>query len=165
MCIDSSLLVPIIAATSALAGVIVSQASSAILAWISRKHQRQVLLREKYEELAHSVADGVGDFLKLLTSKTTEELLLHARPAHAQHAYILSRLYFPELKPLTQAFLASIVVFQNSLASNYNSQLPGNVGTQGVASVHVMAAKVVVENAKNALEDAIEKHASKYAIS
>ena len=83
MCLDPSIAAPIISAASVLAGVAISQISVAIQSGRERKHRRAILLREKYEELAQSVADGVGDYLKLLTANTNHELLLHGRPVHA----------------------------------------------------------------------------------
>jgi hypothetical protein len=164
MCLDHSLAIPIIAASSALAGVLVSQVSAIMLAGRAREHQRKILLREKYEELAILLVDSLESYLSLLSSSTSQELLLHTRHAHAQKTDVLARLYFPELKQLTSNYLFSLVSFQNSLAKNYNPELEESAGVQGANSVAVNTAQQKLELAKNLLEAVIEKHATKYAI-
>ena len=164
MACDSSIAVPIIAAASALAGVALSQVSTALLASRERKHQRKILLREKYEELAIFLVDSLESYMSLLSSATNQELLLHARHAHAQKVDVLARLYFPELKQLTSDYLFSLVSFQNFLAANYNPELNENVGIQGAKSAPVHAAQKKLELTKQALEVAIEKHSAKYTI-
>lgn len=164
MACEPSISVPIIAALSALAGVLVSQVSSAILASKEREHKRKILLREKYEELAIFLVDSLESYQALLSSSTNEELLLHARHAQAQKIDVLAKLYFPELKQLASDYLFSLVAFQNSLALNYNPELKENVGIQGAKSESVNTAQRKLELVKHSLDVAIEKHAPKYTI-
>ena len=165
MACEPSIAAPIIAAVSALSGVALTLISSAIFSSKEREHKRKILLREKYEELAILLVDSLESYLTLLSSSTSQELLLHARHAHAQKVDVLARLYFPELKQLTSNYLFSLVAFQNSLAANYKPELKESAGVQGANSVTVKAAQQNLESAKTSLDAAIEKHASKYAIS
>lgn len=164
MVFEPSIAVPIIAATSALCGVVVSGVFALILAGSARKYQRKILLREKYEELAKSLVDSLEDYLNLLASNNHHELLLHSRHAHAQKVDVLARLYFPELKQSASEYLISLVAFQNSLAANYDPKIKESVGVQGANSQKVNIAQKQLETAKQFLELAIEKHANKYAI-
>lgn len=163
MC-DQSIVALIIPAASALGGVALGQFWASRIADKEREHKRQVLLREKYEELALALSQFLDYYLSLLSAKSTEEGLLAARPIHAQKVDVLAKLYFPELRSKSEAFLRSIVAFQNSLAVNYNPQSSQSLGEQGAGSTAVSEAQKNLTSAKHALDDAISKHATKYAI-
>lgn len=49
--------VAIIAATSALSGVVISQAITVMIDWRDKRHKRRIHLRDKYEEMMLEVAD------------------------------------------------------------------------------------------------------------
>ena len=53
------ILIAIIAASSVLSGVIISQAMSLIQTFLNRKHQKQKLLRQKYEEMMFHFSDSL----------------------------------------------------------------------------------------------------------
>lgn len=159
MCVEST---AIISAAAVLAGVAITQAFSLFQSASERKHQRRVLLRGKYEELAQCLADSVDEHTSFLTASTNEELLRGTRPKNAQRIYILAQLYFPQLRSPAHEFLAALVQFRNELASNYNPQGHGSLGVQGAASQKVHAAQAQLEQAKYQLDTAIEKHAFAY---
>lgn len=164
-CDQSSILPLIIGPIAALAGVLIGLLFSAKMAKTEREHQRKVLLRGKYEELAFYLSESVLHFQKLLTSSTTLDLFLRSRPALAQKVDILARLYFPELKVLSDDYLYAVGSFQNSLAENYTPNSSLSVGEQGSSSRAVKEAQEKVMFAKHTLDEAIDKYADKYAIS
>lgn len=163
MTCDSSIAIPIIAAASALAGVVVSQASAAILAWRERAYQRRILLREKYEEMGHLLSDSFQPIQDLLSATTTDYILKNAQNIPARRMYTLTLLYFPLLKQEASSYLDSFVSFQNELAINFKPNSSDTVGVQGAFSPKVNEANQKLLQSKMALESAIEKHANTYA--
>lgn len=164
-CDQSSIWPQIIGPVSALTGVLIGLLFSVIRAKTEREHQRKILLRGKYEDLALSLSDSVSDVQALLTANTNLELFLRARPALAQKIDILARLYFSELKDLADDYLCSVVSLQNSLSENYDPNSNLNVGEQGAKSEIVKEAQDKLMIAKHALDEAIDKYSNKYATS
>jgi hypothetical protein len=164
-CDQPSILPQIVVSGAALAGVLIGLLFSVMKDLSERKHQRRILLRGKYEELALSLCESVSHLLELQSVDTIPHLLLLSRPVHAQKIDILARLYFPELIQLSDDYLFSVTSFQNSLAENYDSRSSLNVGEQGAKSEEVLKIKDNLMTAKHALDEAIDKYAEKYASS
>lgn len=103
----------IIAAVSALSGVIVSQLGGILRSFFDKYNQRTALLRDKLEELAdnvHKTTEWV-DQLVTLAAKDATHVSSTTRPGpaslsvDARRVYVLSLLYFPELRGESQKFL------------------------------------------------------------
>ena len=164
-CDQPSIASQLIGPVSALAGVLLGLLFSARMAKSEREHQRKVLLRSKYEELAHALSESVSNIQTLINADTNRELFLRARPALAQKIDTLAQLYFPELRGFSTDYLDSIVALQCSLSENYDNRSNLSVGEQGAKSEAVKISQEKVMNSKYALDDAIEKYAHKYATS
>jgi len=163
LCDQTAMWTQIIGPAPALSGVIIGLLYSAREKEKEREHQRKILLRSKYEELALALSESVSHVQELLTVGTTLELFSLARPALAQKIDILARLYFPELKNLSDNYLLAIISLQDSLAEGYDSSLPLKVWEQGTKSEKVEKAKDNLLAAKCAFDEAIDRYAEKYA--
>lgn len=164
-CYPPSIWPQIIGPCAALAGVLIGLWYASREKEKERVYQRKILLRSKYEELAHALSESVSHAQELLTVDTTLSLFLKARPALAQKIDVLARLYFSELMPLTEEYLLSVTALQTSLAESFDPSSSLNVGEQGTMSENVNKAKNNMMNAKHALDEAIDKYADKYAAS
>jgi len=115
---DGTVSIALISAGAALAGVLLSQIAQLLQWCLQTNHQRRVLLREKYEELALSLAremswiadvDGSG---LLSTQATSAAPAPHPRyPRHARHAVTLSYIYFPLLIDLCEAYMNACTAY------------------------------------------------------
>jgi hypothetical protein len=95
---DNGIITAIIAATSALSGVALSQGIALLKSYLDKKHQKQILLRIKYEELVNHLNDSLEWSNNLLGVKTIDELHAQSQPMSARRIYALTLLYFPLLK-------------------------------------------------------------------
>ncbi len=91
------LLIAVIAASSALCGVIISQAISIVLSFFDKRHKKQILLRQKYEEMMFHFSDSFAWINELNSCKTRHQLFAQAQPLQARKALFLSLLDFPAL--------------------------------------------------------------------
>ena len=153
----------LIGPSAALAGVIIGLLFSSMEKKKEREHQRTVLLRNKYEEIVLALGESVSHVQALQTVETTLDLLLLSRPVLAQKFDILARLYFPELRSISDDYLHSVVALQNSLAENYDPSSSLKVCEQGAKSKKVEEAKNNLMDIKHAFDEAIDLHANKYA--
>jgi hypothetical protein len=152
----------VIAASAALAGVLLSLGGNWFLSWLKEGHERKVLLRSKYEELALLVVDSVGDYQKILTAESNQGLLKDSQPVSAQKAEALAQLYFPELMAATDEYLVAIVAFRNTCA-RASAAKPDAPWIEALASSPaVEQAQLVLEKAKTALAAQIQAYAKTY---
>ena len=152
----------VIAASAALAGVVISLAGNWLLAWLKEGHERKILLRSKYEELALLVVDSVGDHQKILTADSNLGLLKDSQPVSAQKVEALAQLYFPELRAATDGYLTAIVAFRNTCA-RASAEKPNLPWVEALASSEkVELAQEVLEKSKTALESQIQAYANTY---
>lgn len=162
---DKDLLIGIIAASSALGGVIVSQAFSLLQSFFERRHQKRVLLRTKYEELARSLNEAIEWVSDTSSSKSIPELHARSVPKSARWVYSLSLLYFPKLKEQAAQLVSACADFQHVLIDNYTETESGSAGGQAArkSGQQLQAAARSVVVARTELDTAIQKHASSYA--
>lgn len=154
----------VIAASAALAGVVISLLGNWLLSYLNRGHQRKVLLRSKYEELAFLVVDSVGDYQKILVAESNHQLLRDSQPVSAQKAEALAQLYFPELKETADGYLSAIVAFRNACA-RAAAEKPNAGWTEALASSpKVEEAQLRLEKAKSALEAQLQAYAKTYTL-
>jgi hypothetical protein len=152
----------VIAASAALAGVGISLLGNWFLSWLKEGHERKVLLRSKYEELALLLVDSVGDYQKILTAESNQGLLKDSQPVSAQKAEALAHLYFPELRKSSNDYLTAIVAFRNACALAA-AEKPQSPWIKALASSpNVEHAQSVLETAKTALEAQLQACARTY---
>lgn len=161
---DKELITAIIAATSALAGVALSQLIALLKAHLDRKHQRRILLRTKYEELANHLNDALVWSNILLSTKTIDELHAHSQPMSARRIYVLALLYFPLLKQQAIDYLQASVEFQSAVSDAFSPGIGASAGAQAVKSNReaLMNASREMNMARQSLDNKIEEHASTY---
>jgi hypothetical protein len=101
---DSRLIIAIIAAGAALLGSAIGQLGLLFQHWLSRRHERRVLLRQKYEQMATLVANLSVHLDRRLTSlRSPGKLLSNPELLHESALmHTLAILYFPELAAIMQ---------------------------------------------------------------
>jgi hypothetical protein len=161
---DKEIITAIIAATSALAGVALSQLIALLKAHLDRKHQRQILFRTKYEELANHLNDALAWTNNLLSVKTTDELQAHSQPMSTRRIYALVLLYFPLLKQEAIDYVQASIQFQGAVSEMFSPRIGASAGAQAVKNneAAIMKASRELNMARQALDNKIEKHASTY---
>lgn len=162
---EKEILIGIIAASSALGGVIVSQAFSLVQSFFERRHQRRVMLRSKYEELARTLNEAMQWVSEGSSSRSIADLHSRSIPTPARWVYSLSLLYFPELKEEATQLISAIIAFQHVLIDNYTEAEIGSAGGQAArkARQQLDAAQRSIVVARTELDALIQKHAGKYA--
>lgn len=161
---EKDVITAIIAATSALAGVALSQLIALLKAHLDRKHQRRILLRTKYEELASHLNEALVWSNNLLSTKTIDELHAHSQPMSARQIYILALLYFPLLKQQAIDYLQASIQFQGAVSDAFSPGIAASAGAQAVKNNQgaLMKASREMNMARQTLDNKIEEHASTY---
>lgn len=162
---EKEVLIGIIAASSALGGVVVSQAFSLVQSFFERKHQRRVMLRGKYEELSRALNEAMEWVSVSSSAKSNSELHARSIPTPARWVYSLSLLYFPELKVEAAHLVSASVAFQHVLIDNYTEVEPGSAGGQAArkALQQLQSAQRSIVVARTELDALIQKYAGSYA--
>jgi len=163
-CVKPEILTAIIAASSALGGVIISQAISITLSIFDKKHQKHKLLRQKYEEMMFHFQDSLLYYNQVATCRTLDQLLQQTHSVPAQKALGLALLYFPNLESSFDNYVRSLVAYYDLICSVYNPDIQANAGAQ--ARVHHKSELHRVENklfdAKNEVITLLKLNAKKY---
>jgi hypothetical protein len=161
---NQQILIAIIAASAALFGVIISQAISILLSSLDKKHKKNILLRQKYEEMMFHFQDSLTYYNQVGACKTLDQLLQQTHCISANRAIGLALLYFQNLVPLFDIYIRNYLAYYNLIVSVYDQNIPATAGAQ--ARVH---AKKELENieaklfqSKNAMLDAINENVKKY---
>lgn len=161
---ETTLLVATISATSAIAGALISQIVLIIRDSLDKKHQRNSLLREKYEELSGHITESHAWVIENMSAQSLSQLQAQSLPAHARKAATLSHIYFPQLRNACQDYLNSCISFGITLINNYQFAEGVDIGIQ--ASTHnreeFEKALRKVQLCRQAVDDAIIEHAHKY---
>lgn len=155
----------IIAATAALSGVLLSQALSLLQTFLDRKHQRQKLLRQKYEEMTFLVQESLQYYNELNTTREYEQILSQPSNPRSQRARVLALLYFPQLEKELTSYILAEVAFYKLIVSNFDYSNPANAGSQARVKdpENLSAAEQNIFQAKNTLLEALTKNARRYA--
>jgi len=154
----------LIAASSAILGAVTSQIVTIARDWLDKKHQRNVLLRNKYEELAGFIIDSQEWTGSLLTSNSLKELR-NKPPINARKALMLSYIYFPLLRNGCENYIAECINFQNVLIDNHEFKEGIGCGIQAVHKneVAVSNSSSKLRESRQDIDDLIIKHSKKYA--
>lgn len=162
--IEPNLVTALIAAVSAIAGSLISQFLTIYRDWLSKRHSRNVLLREKYEEMANYVVAS-QQWMTLVTNTKSLEELTSMPPVDARKVVVLTSLYFPKLRESAQDFLNKCVEFKLVLVDNYEFVPGKTLGTQAAhknKEAFMAAADKYYRSSRN-LDDHIVKWARTYA--
>lgn len=115
---DSHLIIAIIAAGAALLGSAIGQLGLLFQHWLSRRHERRTLLRQKYEQMATLMANLSVHLDRRITSLLAPEALQSNPELLHESAlmHTLAMLYFPTLAPAMQALRKESVRLDLALA-------------------------------------------------
>mgnify|MGYP003384045358 CR=1 FL=1 len=164
MDVESKILIAAISASSAIFGAVISQVVTVVRDWLDKKHQRNVLLRNKYEELAGLITDSQEWGGSLLTSSSLKELR-NKPPINARKALILSYIYFPLLRSGCENYITGCVNFQNVLIDNHEFKDGIDCGTQAIHKNEgaVLESSSKLRESRQDIDDLIIQYSSKYA--
>ena len=162
--VESKILIAAISASSAIFGAVISQVITVVRDWLDKKHQRNVLSRNKYEELAGLITDSQEWTGSLLTSSSLKELR-NKPPVNARKALILSYIYFPLLRDGCEKYITECVNFMNVLIDNHEFKEGIDCGTQAVHKNEsaVLESSSKLRESRQDLDDLIIQYAGKYA--
>ena len=93
---DDKLIVALVAASSAVGGVLITQAFNLIRELLVSKKERKALLREKYEILTSQVSESFLHRVKI-SNQTGDDFFTDYLNRPLERIYSLANLYFPEL--------------------------------------------------------------------
>lgn len=88
--------IAIIAASAAICGAAISQITTFVISFFDKKHQKNVLLRQKYEEMMFHFSESLEWIVHLNGSTTQEAVFSLAQCSSARKALSLCLLYFRE---------------------------------------------------------------------
>jgi len=126
---ETKVMIAVISAGSAIAGAIFSQVVSIVRDVLDKKHKRHILLREKYEELAHLITNSEEWFNNIMSAKSLLELRV-IMPIESRTAMVLSHIYFPLLQESCQNYANACANFKLMLIDNHEFKEGVDVGTQ-----------------------------------
>jgi len=156
-------LIAIISASSALLGVIVASGIAMLQSWLDRKNKREVLLREKYEELGLHFLDSMKLPGELLTCSSHEKTLAVTHQSSGNKAHLLALVYFPLLQQATGQYIESYSALCLTTLSLYDPTDSRRVGEQVFDHPQYIAARDQHIAARDALQEEIQAHAHIYA--
>lgn len=164
MDLESKITVAAISAGSAIAGAVISQIVAVIRDWLDKKHQRNTLLRDKYEELVDFVTSSQMWASEVSTAMTLKEIH-NTPPIYSRKAVNLSYIYFPLLRRYCEKYLTACVKFQITLIDNHEHLENIDCGTQAVHKnqIAVEQASTRLRETRQDLDEQIVKYAKKYA--
>jgi hypothetical protein len=140
----------IIAAGAALLGSALGQLGPLFQHWLSRRHERRVLLRQKYEQMATSMTNLAIHLDRRVCSLRLSKAL-QSNPELLQESVLvhtLALLYFPELVPAMQTLRTESMRLDLALA-----QGKGDEAT---------VASTAFAKARTAATELIQKYAQRY---
>lgn len=159
---DAKLLIALISAGSAIAGAVIAQFVSIFRDILDKRHKRDVLLREKYEELASMATSSQEWFGRQLNAMSLSEL--KTSPIDARKAMVLSHIYFPLLRDACQVYVNACARFQTMLVDNHEFVEGVDAGTQAAHKNRVEFERVAehLHLCRQRLEEEIIRHAHRY---
>ena len=147
---NETLVIAIIASASALLGSAVAQIGTVMQHWLSTRHERRVLLRSKYEEMA-MLAGSLQVKLWKAADRSKVELQLAAQQELLQsaiHLHTLALVYFSELLPVIDELRFAAVAWSQAISEQKDAE--------------ALAAAEVFVGIRQRVIDEIRKHAWRY---
>ena len=157
--------IALIAAGSAIFGASVSQLFAMVQSNLDKKHQRHILLREKYESLAEEISLSLIWRTNDSRLAALDDINAHSVPVHARHVLTLASIYFPELIPLCADHLNSQVKFHFDMLKGFQDGIGVSAGAQAMRNYPkaYVAALEGERVTRQKLDEAIIKYAKIYA--
>lgn len=154
----------LVAASSAVGGVLITQAFTLIRELLISKQERKILLREKYELLTAQVSESFLHRVKV-SSHTGDEFFLDYLNRPLERIYSMALLYFPELTDSSKKYLNAYRDYYLMLAESYlpDTGLSASMQNAGAPSENFDAVIDRLNEAETALYESIRKNAPKYA--
>lgn len=112
--------IALVAASAAVFGALASQITTFVISVLDKKHQRKVLLREKYEEMALLYSGSLDWVLKAGGAKSIKELHALALPVNARQMQIFCSIYFSELVEPSSNYVNACNSYYQSIANLFN---------------------------------------------
>lgn len=159
---DEKLFLALVAALSAISGVLITQAFSIIRDLLTSKRESRALLREKYELLTEQVSASFLHRVKV-SSHTSDDFFTDYLNQPLERIFSLSLLYFPELVEPSREYNNAYHDYYLMLAENY---LPDTHLSAAMQSTSTASGDAVVDKLNKthkSLYECIQKHAPKYA--
>jgi len=157
-------LIAIIAASSALGGVIIAQTFSLLQSFLDKRHEKKKLLRQKYEEMMFHFSASLEWIQRLNSSITQEDVFALSQSSDARNSLSICLLYFPDLVDAANNYILSQQTYYESIVTSFKQELGFTAG--GQALVHNKekheAATSNLFNKKNAFENLIVSTSKKY---
>jgi len=152
-----------ISAVSVLSGVFISQAFSLLLSIFDKRHEKKVLLRQKYEEMSFYFADSL-EWIKMLhsASQSRQQLLSLTPPPESRKVLSLCLLYFPSLLDCANQYLYSQVQYFEFVAASFDETIPCNAGGQAVLQPNYQEHLDKYLHKKEQFETLMRENVSKY---
>jgi hypothetical protein len=110
----------IISAASALSGFLVSQLATEVHEYYARKHQRKILLREKFEEMLFHFSTSLEYLVYLNGSTSQEAVYALAQCPDARKALNLCLLYFEDLIHPANDYVLSLRLYYECVIRAYD---------------------------------------------
>lgn len=146
---NEQFLIAVIASGSALLGSAIGQLGQVVQHWLSTRHERRVVLRQKYEQMATLVGELTVHIVASADPEAAPPALdpqsLDSRLATLRSLVLL---YFPELGAPIEALAKDTVAFHSALRNSTYADLQGTSANFG--------------NSRRVANEAIRTFASKY---
>ena len=158
------ILIPIIVASSALGGVIISQAFSLFRSFLDKRHEKQKMLRQKYEEMMFHFSASL-EWIQYLNGSTTQsEVFALSQSTDARKALSMCLLYFPDLVDIANNYILAQQSYYKSIVTSFKQELGFTAGGQALVrnkEKHEAATNNLFSK-KNAFENLIVSNTKKY---
>jgi hypothetical protein len=160
---SQEIIIATIAAASAIAGSVISQILTVVLSCFDKKHQRKVLLREKYEEMALLYSESLQWFQNVGASSSYEELLQLSFPFHTKKMQVLCSIYFPKLVGPSAQYANACNSYFQSLTNGFNPSLniSAIIQAQPREAHRELMKKITLD--RQAFDNALMLYAKEYA--
>jgi len=158
------ILIAIIAASSALGGVIISQVFSLLQSFYDKKYKKQILLRQKYEEMMFHFSASL-EWIQHLNGNTNQaSVFALAQCPDARKSLSLCLLYFPEMVDSANNYVLAQQSYYTSVVTSFKEGISCTAGGQAI--IHNKDNYEVAKNnlfrTKNIFENLMVSNATKY---
>lgn len=161
---DEKLILALVAASSAVGGVLVTQAFTLIRELIIARRENKALLREKYELLADRLSESISHKSRV-DNFYDKEIFSEFSNKPIENIFTLSILYFPELVESSRSYYNSYREYLLVLLKNFqpDSGLSALMQASKYRGDDLELAVDKLHQSQKNLYETIQKNASKYA--
>ncbi|MCK5343288.1 MAG: hypothetical protein KAR20_07780 [Candidatus Heimdallarchaeota archaeon] len=156
--------IALIAALSAIGGALISQIATYVIARLNRKHQNNIHLRQKYEEMLHHFYKSLQWIPQLNECITRSQISAFSESPEARHALSLCLLYFEELIPFVNNYIHAQRSYYVSIVKLFDDSCDISAGTQAfMHKSHKPMMDDIIKN-KEAFDDEALRIAKEYTL-